>query len=107
MSTDDRIASLESQVRTLKRMLLGCIAVGLAAGLLAAQGTGDGKADQPIKVELVGPVKVDGVGAIVTHTVNWDGFGDLPVRLTGYVGIKGDVPIVNGGGVGSQFQVSR
>jgi hypothetical protein len=83
MTTDDRIATLESQVRTLKRMLLGCIAVALAAGVLAAQDAGNGRADKPMKVELVGPVKVDGVGAIVTHTVKWDGVGPLPVHLTG------------------------
>ena len=36
MSTDTRIESLESQVRTLKRMLFGVLGVVIVGGLLAA-----------------------------------------------------------------------
>ena len=39
--------------------------------------------DKPMKVQLVGPITVDGVGAIVNHTVKRDGIGGLPVSLTG------------------------
>lgn len=36
MAIDDRIKSLEDQIRALKRMLLGVLALAVAAGLLAA-----------------------------------------------------------------------
>ena len=36
MSTATRIGSLESQVRTMKRMIFGVLVVGVAGGLLAA-----------------------------------------------------------------------
>jgi hypothetical protein len=91
MNTDERITNLESQVRSLKRMLFGCIAVALATGVLAAQDVGAPKTDKPMRVELVGPVKVDGVGAIVTHSVKWDGVGTLPVRISGSVDVDAEV----------------
>ena len=107
MSIDTRIESLETQVRTLKRMLFGVCAVLIAGGLLAAQGSVANKQDdKPMKVQLVGPITVDGVGAIVNHTVKWDGFGDLPVRISGDVSINGKVDVDNAGIAGA-FKISQ
>ena len=92
MTTDTRIESLETQVRTLKRMLFGVFGLVVVGGLLAAQSaTVNKEQDKPMKVQLVGPIKVDGVGAIVTHTVKHDGYGALPVSITGGVRISNGI----------------
>ena len=97
LTTDTRIEALESQVRTLRRLLLGGFALCVIGGLLAATvPSASGQDDKPMKVQLVGPITVDGVGAVVNHTVNWDGIGALPVSLRGSVdigSIRGSVDV--------------
>jgi hypothetical protein len=82
MQNEERINVLETQVRTLKRIVcgFGCL---LVAGVVVAAQTPDKtkEEDKVMKVQLVGPITVDGVGAIVNHTVKWDGYGSLPVSI--------------------------
>jgi len=80
----NEITELRNQVRTLKRIVygFGCL---LVAGIVVAAQTPDKtkEEDKIMKVQLVGPITVDGVGAIVNYTLNHDGFGALKVELTG------------------------
>lgn len=100
MSFDSRIESLEQQVMMLRRLIYGLLTVLFVGALLAAQVPSALKQDEmPLKIQLVGPIKVDGVGAVVNHTVNWDGIGDLPVRVRGDVGVVGDVGVPGDVGV--------
>ena len=59
MTESARIASLETQVRTLKRMLFGVFGLFLVGGLLAAgSATASHAQDKPMKVELISPIKI-------------------------------------------------
>ena len=89
MSETTRIESLETQVRTLKRMLFGVFGLVVVGGLLAAQSaTVNKEQDKPMKVQLVGPITVDGVGAIVNHTVKWDGYSAIPITIEGRPSVR-------------------
>jgi len=108
MQNEERINGLETQVRTLKRIVygFGCL---LVAGVVVAAQTPDKtkEEDKIMKVQLVGPITVDGVGAIVNHTVKWDGYGSLPVSISGGVGINGAVEVKNAGVFPKPFKITQ
>lgn len=93
MTTEDRITDLESQVRTLKRLLLACGSVALLAIFIAGIAVsphivGAVSKDTPMRIEIVGfgkgtlPVRVD-------RTVRVDG----SVEVDGSVGVDGSVDV--------------
>jgi hypothetical protein len=88
MQNEERINGLENQVRTLKRIVygFGCL---LVAGIVVAAQTPDKtkEEDKIMKVQLVGPITVDGIDSVVNHTVKYDG-GMLPIDIVGGVNIN-------------------
>jgi hypothetical protein len=55
----NELNELRNQVRTLRRMLFGVFGLVVVGGLLAAQGaTVNTEQDKPMKVQLVGPIKI-------------------------------------------------
>ena len=70
MQNEERINGLENQVRTLKRIVygFGCL---LVAGVVVAAQTPDKtrEDDQPLKIQLVGPITVKYVDRNDNHKI--------------------------------------